>query len=384
MLAHKPPPRSASEITGFRLAIRTRPSTHNLADARRHLSGARASSRAAFASLTFSPVERDIRFEESPPTAQGWIAPSAAMNEGAWRRHSQNCGRACSSRPPRRTAPDPQREPGRIVGLHRQPAQRRSPHRRLEARPGILRMKRRERLFLVHADDQIVIAGHADVGDEGGAARQDAVVGGRRMGVRADHEARAAVEEMTHRLFLARRLGVEVDDRGVARLPSGQAASSRSTAAKGSSSGSMKMRPMALTTSTRAPSSRSRPPPRRGPACRGEIDRADQARLALDEDQRLALIEGMIADRDASAPASRNSRQIASVMPKPPAAFSPLTTTKSSFQSRSAGQALETDGAAAAADDVADEEMRIPLPAGSRRTAQVQRALSMHVNWYIP
>ena len=30
---------------------------------------------------------------------------------------------------------------------------------------------------------------------------------------------------------------------------------------------------------------------------RGEIDRADQARLALDEHERLALIEGMIAER---------------------------------------------------------------------------------------
>ena len=45
--------------------------------------------------------------------------------------------------------------------------------------------------------------------------RQDAVVGGRRMGVGADHEAGAAVAEMAHRLLLAGRLAVHVDDDGV-------------------------------------------------------------------------------------------------------------------------------------------------------------------------
>jgi hypothetical protein len=74
------------------------------------------------------------------------------------------------------------------------------------------------------------------------------------MGVGADHEAGAAVAEKAHRLLLAGRLAMHVDDDGVgASRLSGQASSSRSTAANGSSSGSMKMRPMALMTSTRAP-----------------------------------------------------------------------------------------------------------------------------------
>ena len=38
------------------------------------------------------------------------------------------------------------------------------------------------------------------------------------MGVRADDEAGAAVEEMAGGLFLARRLGMEVDDDGVRHL----------------------------------------------------------------------------------------------------------------------------------------------------------------------
>ena len=62
---------------------------------------------------------------------------------------------------------------------------------------------------------RIVVAGHADVGDEGGAAGEDLVVGGRHMGVRADHEAGAAVAEMAHRLLLAGRLAMHVDDDGV-------------------------------------------------------------------------------------------------------------------------------------------------------------------------
>ena len=51
-----------------------------------------------------------------------------------------------------------------------------------------------------------------------GAAGQDALIGGRRVGVRADDEARAAVDEMAHRLFLARRFAMHVDDDRVCAL----------------------------------------------------------------------------------------------------------------------------------------------------------------------
>ena len=59
------------------------------------------------------------------------------------------------------------------------------------------------------------IAGHADVRHEGGAPRQDAMVGGRRVGMGADHEAGAAVDEKAHRLLLAGRLAMHVEDDGV-------------------------------------------------------------------------------------------------------------------------------------------------------------------------
>ena len=59
----------------------------------------------------------------------------------------------------------------------------------------------------------------------------------------------------------------------------------------------MKMRPMTLTIRSRAPfalSTTRHAPPRRA---WGEIDRPDKARLALDEHDELALIEGVIAER---------------------------------------------------------------------------------------
>ena len=72
-----------------------------------------------------------------------------------------------------------------------------------------------QRLILGHADHGIVVAGHADVAHEGGAAGKHAQVRGRAMGMGADHEADAAVAEIAHRLLLARRLGVQVDEDGV-------------------------------------------------------------------------------------------------------------------------------------------------------------------------
>ena len=60
----------------------------------------------------------------------------------------------------------------------------------------------------------------------------------------------------------------------------------------------MKTRPMALTTSTRAPFFASiKAAPRPGVPAR-IIDRPDHARRALDEDQRLLLVPGMIAERN--------------------------------------------------------------------------------------
>ena len=99
------------------------------------------------------------------------------------------------------------------------------------------------------------------------------------------------------RPFLARRFGVEVDDRGVAPLPSGQRPSSRFDGGErivervhenaAHHIDDKEPRALRVLDDCRAPSRRAR----------REIDRADQARLALDEHQRLALIEGVIAER---------------------------------------------------------------------------------------
>jgi hypothetical protein len=57
------------------------------------------------------------------------------------------------------------------------------------------------------------------------------------------------------------------------------------------------MRPMTLTISSRVPFAFSTIAAPRPGVRGGEIDRADEARLALNEHQRLALIKGMIAER---------------------------------------------------------------------------------------
>ena len=92
------------------------------------------------------------------------------------------------------------------------------PARRLEALARDLGEEAVDRLLDVHAEHRIVVPAHADVGDEGRAVRQHAIVGGRRMRVRADDRGRAPVDEIAQRLLLARRLGVEVDEDGVGAL----------------------------------------------------------------------------------------------------------------------------------------------------------------------
>ena len=69
-----------------------------------------------------------------------------------------------------------------------------------------------ERGLDLDADDRIVRAGHADVGQIRRALRQDAFVGGLHVRVRADDRRDLAVEVPAHRDLLRRRLGVEVDE----------------------------------------------------------------------------------------------------------------------------------------------------------------------------
>src|SRR5690606_26498289 len=72
-----------------------------------------------------------------------------------------------------------------------------------------------QRLFLVVADDGVVVAAAAGVRLIGRAAGQDLGVRRRNVGVGADHQAGAAVAEVAHAHLLAGRLGVHVDDDGV-------------------------------------------------------------------------------------------------------------------------------------------------------------------------
>ena len=149
---------------------------------------------------------------------EGIPLPACAPQAGRGRKpYPQNPGTACSRQPPSRTEPTRAASPVSRIGLHRDPAQRRRARRRLEARRRDTPGKALQRLVLGHADHRVVVAGHADIADEGGAAGQDAQVGGRRVGMGAGDEARAAVAEKAHRLLLAGRLRVHVDHDGVGR-----------------------------------------------------------------------------------------------------------------------------------------------------------------------
>jgi hypothetical protein len=184
------------------------------------------------------------------------------------------------------------------AGLHRHAAQRRRAERRLEAAGRDVAGEAAQRLLLRHADHRIVVAGHADVGDEAGAAGKNARVGGGDMGVGAGDEADAAVDVIAEGLLLARRLGVEVDDRRVAARaeraegellvdalegvvervhehPPQQIDHQRLSAGRGLDHGDAA--------------------PRRA---LGVVGRAQQPRLAVDEDERFALVEGVVAERD--------------------------------------------------------------------------------------
>ena len=63
-----------------------------------------------------------------------------------------------------------------------------------------------------HPDNRVVRAGHAHIGDEGGAARQNALIGGGHVRVRADDGRDASVEIPAHGLLLAGGLGVNIHD----------------------------------------------------------------------------------------------------------------------------------------------------------------------------
>src|SRR5262245_20522088 len=118
------------------------------------------------------------------------------------------------------------------------------------------------------------------------------------MGVRADDEADAAVAEETHTLFLAGRLTVEVDHDGIGRLAQGTGLELAINSGKGI------VARVHEHAAHRVDDERALAVlgvDQRGAAARivaREIQRPDQTRRALDEDQRLLLIPGVGAKRD--------------------------------------------------------------------------------------
>ena len=170
------------------------------------------------------------------------------------------------------------------------------------------------------------------------------------MGVGADDDGDAAVEMVGERLLLARRLGVDVDEDGVGDLAERRRPRARGRRPRrGRRARPCTDRPMRLTTRTRAPfrvSTMAAPRPGvPGGKFAGRTSRGWRSMKT----SASRWSQEWLPSVTASAPAIRISSQIASVMPKPPAAFSPLMTTQSSRQrSRSAGSALG-DGVAARA-----------------------------------
>src|SRR5579884_2969621 len=80
---------------------------------------------------------------------------------------------------------DAPREAGTIIGLNRKAAQRGGPERRLELGARNAPDEPGQRFVLHHPDARIVVARHAHVGYEGGAAREHLMIGGGHMGMGA-------------------------------------------------------------------------------------------------------------------------------------------------------------------------------------------------------
>ena len=118
------------------------------------------------------------------------------------------------------------------------------------------------------------------------------------MRVGADHQAHAAVAEKAHRLLLAGRFAMHVDDDGVGGglertgrefvLDRGKRIVER--VHEDAAHGVDDQRALAVLGADQRGAAAGR--------ALGIVHRPDQARRALDEDQRLALIPGMIAERD--------------------------------------------------------------------------------------
>ena len=226
------------------------------------------------------------------------MAPRNDINLPSLETQAQNAGTACSRQPPSRTAPTRTASPvaGSVSTATAQSVA--GPVAGSKRADEIAPQEALQRLVLGHADHRIEVAGHADVAHERGAAGQHAQIGGRHVGVGADDEARAAVAEKSHRLLFAGRLAVEIDDDGVGAFrqrAGGELAIDRRERI---------VERVHVDAAHGVDDEHARAVlglDHGGAAARragGIIDRPDQPRRALDEDQRLFLVPGMIAERD--------------------------------------------------------------------------------------
>ena len=87
------------------------------------------------------------------------------------------------------------------VDVSRDPAQRRRTQRRLEPARGNAAGEAPKGLILLHADHRIIVARHADVGDEASAAGENTMIRAWHMRMGADDEARPPVGEVAKRRF---------------------------------------------------------------------------------------------------------------------------------------------------------------------------------------
>jgi hypothetical protein len=160
-------------------------------------------------------------------------------------------------------------------------------------------MKRRIGSAGLHPDHRVVVAAHAGIGQIGGAARQQLRIRGRHMGVGADTALARPSQKWPIAIFSDVASAWKSTNAACTCPPRGWARSTASMAENGSSKGwRMNTRPSTCATRMRRPpgASNTRAP---RPAPLGDVERAQDARLGLDEGQHVLLVEGMIAQRHA-------------------------------------------------------------------------------------
>ena len=192
------------------------------------------------------------------PEGAGALAIGASRASGggsySFRREGFDRGMCGARRPPTRIGSTRRARPVRVVGLDEDAADRRRPVGRLVAAAGQAGGEAPQRLFLLVADDAVVVG--AGRRRRSGRRCRRAGSGRRRSGtwvwVPTTRLARPS-QKWPMAIFSEVASACMSTMMASATAPSGQASSSRSTAANGSSSASMCTRPSRLITRTRWP-----------------------------------------------------------------------------------------------------------------------------------